>query len=108
MYFCNKCGYVGVVGPSHLVPKTTHACAYHAAFKEDTMPTAIFTQPPNCADCRFHESWGSPEDCYHWMCINPLLGPLIAPSTNSAVRCNETREFAFACGIEGRWFKPKT
>lgn len=174
MYFCNKCGYVGHVGPNHLVPRTPHACEYHAAYKEEPFPARrgeamemvvpmpmlikaqweqgelvavmpgwqlpatgllvkganmmdaldklsnrmvdywgytskcgpAYTTPPNCADCHYHESWGGAGDPYQCMCTNPHLIPLISPSTNKAVRCNETREFAFACGIEGRWFTP--
>lgn len=62
----------------------------------------------NCSACKHWEMLDSdPNRAYHWMCNNPKLAPLIAPSTNAAVRCNETREFNFACGLDAKWFEPR-
>lgn len=62
----------------------------------------------NCRDCKHHSIMdASPDAAYHLMCDNPRLLPLIVPSENLAVRCNETREFNFACGIEAKWFEQR-
>ena len=49
-------------------------------------------------------------DEYEHVCTNPKLQPLIHHAmhySNQWVRCNETREFNFACGLDGNWFEPK-
>lgn len=115
MYYCNKCGYSGETGPDHTRPGTAVHCGYHAM----AVPLRILPEPtrmaakvtavgsPSCVDCRYMESWGTPNQTFHLMCTHHNLLWLIAPSTNRAVRCNETREFNFACGVEGRWFEAK-
>jgi hypothetical protein len=63
----------------------------------------------NCEDCKFHENWGESGDQYHHMCVNPRLQALITKFNppNRGVRCNETREFDFACGADAAWFESK-
>jgi len=65
-----------------------------------------------CKDCKFHESlvnhFAGGE--YAHVCTNPKLQPLICNEMNESnewVRCNETREFNFACGHDGKWFEQR-
>lgn len=51
-----------------------------------------------------------PADPYHSMCTAPEVLELLdsaggAPA--NATRCNEAREYAFACGNLARFFRPK-
>lgn len=62
----------------------------------------------NCADCKHRGSMDdNPNGQYHSVCENPKLLPLI-DSGNSMVRCNETREFSFACGGDAKWFEARS
>lgn len=67
----------------------------------------------SCRDCKFHESVVGhiKGDEYEHVCTNPKLQPLITTEgygSNSWVRCNETREFNFACGVEAAWFEQRS
>lgn len=57
-----------------------------------------------CPDCIYHREW-EPEvtATYHSMCEHPKLFNLTG-GNQSAIRCHETRDFAFACGVDGNWF----
>lgn len=63
----------------------------------------------NCKDCVHCADFVrvgamGPNDEWRLLCAHPFLGELA--SQNNKVRCNETREFKFACGLEAKWFEP--
>lgn len=59
----------------------------------------------SCGHCRYHEEWQSAGP-YSDMCNCPDIVSML-DSTNTVVRCNEAREFKFACGAKARYFKIK-
>lgn len=67
----------------------------------------------NCEDCaNLSAEWRTlpPADPYHRMCVAQEVLALLdsaGGTPNTATRCNEAREYAFACGNLARFYRPK-